>query len=128
MQTTTMSMSAATDWIVRCRDWLDERGKGAWIAAIVAGFIVFWPIGLGLLLYMIGSKRMACKAWGRKNRHAVSGATGNAAFDSYRAETLKRLEEERDAFMSFLEELRQAKDRAEFDQFMARRSGGGNAA
>jgi hypothetical protein len=48
------------------------------------------------------------------------GATGNTAFDSYRAETLKRLEEERDAFLSFLDELRSAKDRAEFDQFMSR--------
>ena len=50
------------------------------------------------------------------------GRTGNTAFDAYREETLKRLEEERDAFVSFLEQLRAAKDRAEFDQFMANRS------
>ena len=49
------------------------------------------------------------------------GRTGNSAFDSYREETLKRLEEERDAFLSFLEQLRAAKDRAEFDQFMTSR-------
>ena len=40
------------------RDWLDDRGKGAWIAAMVLGFIVFWPVGLALLAYMIWSKRM----------------------------------------------------------------------
>lgn len=31
--------------------WLDDHGKGAWIAAIVLAFIAFWPLGLGLLLY-----------------------------------------------------------------------------
>jgi hypothetical protein len=54
----------------------------------------------------------------------TTGTTGNAAFDAYRAETLKRLEEERDAFIAFLDELRAAKNRAEFDQFMARRRDG----
>ena len=49
------------------------------------------------------------------------GRTGNTAFDAYREETLKRLEEERDSFVSFLEQLRAAKDRAEFDQFMSGR-------
>ena len=49
------------------------------------------------------------------------GATGNTAFDTYREETLKRLEEERDAFVGFLTQLRAAKDRAEFDQFMTSR-------
>ena len=48
--------------------------------------------------------------------------TGNTAFDTYREETLKRLEEERDAFVSFLGQLRAAKDQAEFDQFMSNRS------
>lgn len=46
-------------------------------------------------------------------------STGNSAFDEYRTETLKRLEEEQKEFMSFLDRLRQAKDKAEFDQFMA---------
>jgi hypothetical protein len=74
---------------------------------------------------MIWSTRMNCRGWKRdrsKRVAATRGSTGNAAFDAYRDETLKRLEEERDAFLSFLEELRAAKDRAEFDQFMARRS------
>jgi hypothetical protein len=47
--------------------------------------------------------------------------SGNRAFDEYRTETLRRLEEEQREFMDFLERLRHAKDKAEFDQFMAQR-------
>ncbi len=50
-----------------------------------------------------------------------SASSGNRAFDDYRAETLKRLEDEQREFKDFLEQLRFAKDRAEFDQFMAAR-------
>ncbi len=46
-------------------------------------------------------------------------SSGNRAFDDYRAETLKRLEDEQREFEEFLARLRFAKDRAEFDQFMA---------
>ena len=48
-------------------------------------------------------------------------SSGNRAFDDYRSETLKRLEEEQREFKDFLARLRFAKDRAEFDQFMADR-------
>ena len=54
--------------------------------------------------------------WGRG-----PASSGNRAFDDYRMETLRRLEEERAAFTSFLDQLRAAKDQAEFDQFMASR-------
>jgi len=47
--------------------------------------------------------------------------SGNRAFDEYRAETLRRLEEEQKDFAAFLERLRFAKDKAEFDQFMTDR-------
>ena len=57
-------------------------------------------------------------------------SSGNAAFDDYRAEQLKRLEEERkrldeeiDAFHEYMRNLRMAKDREEFDRFMRDRSG-----
>ena len=49
--------------------------------------------------------------------------SGNHAFDEYRSETLRRLEEEQREFKDFLARLRFAKDRAEFDQFMAERRG-----
>jgi len=47
--------------------------------------------------------------------------SGNRAFDEYRAETLRRLEDEQREFKDFLDRLRHAKDKAEFDQFMAER-------
>jgi hypothetical protein len=50
-----------------------------------------------------------------------SSSSGNRAFDDYRSETLKRLEDEQREFKDFLERLRFAKDRDEFDQFMAAR-------
>jgi hypothetical protein len=48
-------------------------------------------------------------------------SSGNRAFDDYRTETLKRLEEEQREFRDFLDRLRFAKDKTEFDQFMAER-------
>lgn len=131
-------MHTATDWsepagrfpararavLERSRDWLDDRGKAAWVLAIVAGFFLFWPLGLALLAYTIWSNRMCNrKSWRRQPREmrSYSGETGNAAFDTYRTETLKRLEDERSAFTAFLEQLRAAKDQAEFDQFMSSR-------
>lgn len=108
--------------LTRIRDWLDERGKAAWIIAMIAGFVAFWPVGLAILAYMIWSKRMfgSCQ-----NRHTHSrmhfGSTGNSAFDAYRADTLKRLEDEHQEFLGFLQKLRDARDKAEFDQFMGER-------
>ena len=125
-------MDQVSEWLKKSRDWLDARGKPAWIAAMILGFIFFWPIGLAILIYAIGSKRMmSCKKH-RKGHYGRFRPTGNHAFDTYRDETLKRLEEEQGAFESFLDRLRQAKDKAEFDQFMnEQRSGlvpGGPAA
>ena len=116
-------MSSVATWPSQAENWLDARGKGAWIVAMILGFIFFWPVGLALLAYMIWSKRMfngSCKKRDANFRHMGHGLrpTGNQAFDSYKAETLRRLEEEQDAFESFLQRLREAKDKAEFDQFM----------
>jgi glutathione synthase/RimK-type ligase-like ATP-grasp enzyme len=58
----------------------------------------------------------AAERWGCGSYRTSSG---NYAFDEYRAETLRRLEEEQREFMAFLHRLRHAKDKAEFDQFMA---------
>jgi hypothetical protein len=48
-------------------------------------------------------------------------SSGNRAFDEYRTETLRRLEDEQREFHEFLDRLRMAKDKSEFDQFMADR-------
>ncbi|GAB5446463.1 DUF2852 domain-containing protein [Gymnodinialimonas sp.] len=107
-------------WFSKAENWLDARGKGAWIAAMVLGFIFFWPIGLALLAYMIWSKRMfngSCKSRRRSHGHNFR-SSGNTAFDAYKADTLKRLEDEQGAFEAFLQRLRDAKDKSEFDAFM----------
>ncbi|WP_298256284.1 DUF2852 domain-containing protein [uncultured Litoreibacter sp.] len=113
-------------WFARAEAWLDERGKGAWIAAMVFGFIFVWPVGLALLAYMIWSKRMfnsSCRSGALTGRRTHSFATsGNTAFDAYKADMLKRLEDEQHAFESFLERLREAKDKSEFDTFMDERA------
>ncbi|MEM6637262.1 MAG: DUF2852 domain-containing protein [Pseudomonadota bacterium] len=119
-------MSNVATWPSQAENWLDERGKAAWIAAMVLGFIVFWPVGLAILAYMIWSKRMMTSCGSRKNRmrhgrHAFK-SSGNTAFDAYKAETLRRLEDEQESFQQFLGRLRDAKDKAEFDQFMDERA------
>jgi hypothetical protein len=113
----------------RAEAWLDARGKGAWIAAMVLGFVIFWPVGLALLAYMIWGKQMFARSCGQR-RHAHhhhhsarwGQTTGNTAFDTYKAEALRRLEDEQDAFEAFLQRLRSSKDKAEFDAFMEDRA------
>lgn len=116
---------------------LDEWGQPAWITLMVVSFVVFWPIGLAILFYMIWSGRMGCGRKGMRNewQQRMAGKferkmskwgmqakayqpTGNAAFDEYREETLRRLEEEAEEFNNFLERLRKARDRQQFEDFM----------
>lgn len=126
---TTASLNAppmqSDNILKRGANWLDARGKGAWIAATVLAFIFVWPVGLALLAYMIWSKRMfngACAGRRMSQAHTAFKTSGNSAFDAYKADTLKRLQDEQDAFEQFLNRLRDAKDKAEFDQFMADRA------
>ncbi|GGA09023.1 DUF2852 domain-containing protein [Neptunicoccus cionae] len=121
-------MSTPATWFSSTESWLDERGKGAWLAAMILGFIFFWPVGLAILFYMIWSNRMSgsffCSRSSKSAARRVSNtqSSGNAAFDAYRDDTLKRLEDEQTAFQSFLQRLRDAKDKTEFDQFMNERA------
>ena len=112
-------MSTVATWPAAAEHRLDQRGTAAWIAAMILGFILFWPLGLALLAYMIWSKRLftSCKAR-RSTAPRRMTSSGNTAFDAYKADTLRRLEEEQDSFEEFLKRLRAAKDKAEFDQFM----------
>jgi hypothetical protein len=117
----TPALQEAQGWFSRAEAWLDAKGKGAWIAAMVLGFIFFWPVGLALLAYMIWSKRMfngSCKSRRSTITRHKFRTSGNSAFDSYKADMLKRLEDEQEAFEAFLQRLRDAKDKSEFDQFM----------
>jgi hypothetical protein len=121
-------------WPRRAEAWLDARGRKAWIVAMVAGFILFWPVGLALVAYITFTNRWSKDMFGRSSscsarraglyRHASAALrpSGNGAFDAYKAETLRRLEEEQEAFEAFLERLRAAKDKSEFDAFMDERA------
>ena len=123
----------------------------ATIGLMVLGFMVFWPLGLTMLAYILWGDRFegfkrgfrsefrgakegffgACR--GRHARHYGPGRTGNVAFDEWREKELERLEEERRKldeeardFRNFVEELKRAKDREEFDAYMAKRRSAGN--
>lgn len=111
---------------------LDDLGTPIWIALLVLSFVVFWPVGLALLAFLVMSGRLgsgrqwSCAArrrysWRRASSQRYYTASGNAAFDEYREQTLERLEEEEREFQEFLRKLRMAKDRTEFDRFMASR-------
>jgi hypothetical protein len=121
------------------------------IVAMVLGFIVFWPIGLAILFFKMWQRRSgypgdlqtaAQDKW-REARHAMSGggwqgpwgrrgfnaaSTGNLAFDEWKQAEIARLEEERRKlqeahreFSAFVENIRRAKDREEFERFMNER-------
>ena len=140
-------VSGISNLLGRAERWLDDHGKGAWIATMVLGFVFFWPLGLAVLAYMIWSKRMFsrsnCSKWGRHGSREEWEAmrsswheygrtmrdmgrsmrpTGNATFDAYKTETIQRLVEEQEAFEAFLQRLREAKDKEEFDRFMDERA------
>ena len=121
------------------REFLNGLPRPVAIAMTVLAFILWWPVGLAVLFYLLGTGRLGAR-W-RRNRMpgwsdnargngwsawACGGrpeTSGNHAFDEYKMQTLKRLEEEQQEFTTFLDRLRFAKDKAEFDQFMAERRG-----
>lgn len=114
------------------------------IGLMVLGFVVFWPLGLAMLAYILWGDRfqsMARDARDQWNASPMKGTfcnmskntgfsrTGNVAFDDYREREIKRIEDERAKldemradFDSYLRELRRAKDQEEFDRFMANRA------
>ncbi len=88
---------------------------------MVLGFIFVWPVGLALLFYMIWNKRMfsrSCRTSSARHGFSAMRPSGNTAFDAYKEDTLRRLEDERGGFEDFLQRLRDAKDKAEFDEFI----------
>jgi hypothetical protein len=118
------------------------------ILATVLGFIVFWPIGLAILAFKFwqrktgypGDLQTAAQEKWREARSAFhSGpwagragygghSSGNMAFDDWRAAEIARLDEERRKleeahreFATFVENIRRAKDREEFERFMNER-------
>ena len=96
---------------------LDELGKPAWIALMILGFFIWWPLGLATLAFIIGRGRIPysngrgmSRWWGPADQIRPAGTwwqpsprpSGNRAFDEYRQDTLRRLEEEEREFQEFL--------------------------
>lgn len=125
---------------------------------MIAGFALFWPIGLAILFLKIWQRREGYSGdlfsyareramagapanwqgnwqgamrgkWQAFGMGGFGGSTGNAAFDEWRSAELERLEAERRKlaeaereFADHLDKLRRARDREEFDRFMAERN------
>jgi hypothetical protein len=124
------------------------RWKPIEIVAVVLGFAIYWPIGLAIIGLKITQRRgytfdsalaeVRAKFGGGFGGQSgqrgpqwrpFSGGSGNAAFDEWRNAEMARLEEERrklDAahreFAEYMDNLRRAKDREEFDRFMNSRN------
>jgi hypothetical protein len=146
------------------------------IVAMVLGFILYWPIGLAILIAKLWQKESAYagdlpsfvgakmqqkfrEKWEQKmGRHGFGmrrkdfynwsvgdpraqrgcggspwqwkpASTGNLAFDEWREAELARIEAEREKlraaeqeFSTFVDNLRRAKDREEFERFLAQRN------
>ena len=81
----------------------------------------------------VGTSRFAKAYEAAKDRTVYRSGTGNLAFDDYRKAELERLEaqrralqEESRAFAAFVEELKRAKDREQFDAYMAKKRAAGS--
>ena|SRR5688572_16187374 len=138
-----MTCASSAGWTSGAVNQNCASPRRAWeIIGIIAGFIFAWPLALAYLIWKLAGYPMPAewrsylertfrRPFEGAFRAAPFGRTGNAAFDDYRRRELDRLEEERrrldeeaKAFANFVEELKRAKDREEFDAFMARRRGG----
>lgn len=110
----------------------------AWAAVwlVAALFWLAWP--LVLLVFGAIAWRRQSRYWTQNRSSPARASTnsaqpffknsGNAAFDEYRADTLRRLDEEREKFRDFLERLRRSKDKEAFDSFMSERRRRGSEA
>ena len=114
------------------------------IAMMIIGFMIFWPLGLAMIAYIIWGDRLdefkggvnratdkfsdSCFKHPRRGHSWHRAPSGNVAFDEWREQELERLDEERrklnemrKEFEDYSRELRRAKDKEEFDRFMANR-------
>jgi hypothetical protein len=104
------------------------------IAVSVTAIDYFWPAGIALaafIAYQWG--RIPTLSGGHKVTEAVDSvrpqtdaatqkSSGNSSFDAYRTELMARLEQEQKDFEAFLNRLRDARDKTQFDEFMADRA------
>lgn len=117
------------------------------IGLMVLGFMIWWPLGLAMIAYIVWGDRFqgeidtAKRSFKTMTREAGWNASGpftrasqrrpthNSAFNDYRAKEIERLEKERERldsevreFEDYLTNLRHARDKEEFDRFMHERN------
>lgn len=141
-------MNTSHQTSARQGNWRDQL-RPAWtplnIGIMVVSFMtgIFWWVGLFMIAYMIWGRDwgLDLSSWGNVERNfnnmgdnlksafdgkAQSSRTGNAAFDDWRdaemerlAEERRKLEEAKREFDKYMEELRRARDKEEFDRFQS---------
>ena len=102
------------------------------IVSTVLAFVMFWPAGfvLALAIAWFGFRpilahrpvKIAPETLGPVFANSTRDADKNASFTAYRADVLRRLEDEQVSFDGFLSRLREAKNASEFDTFMEDRA------
>jgi hypothetical protein len=102
------------------------------IVATILALVFFLPAGIALAVFLVvyGFRPILSQphAWHKAapitpdTTLTPTYHTGNSSFDAYRADVLKRLEDEQTRFTSFLDRLRDAKDKSELDTFMEDRA------
>lgn len=98
--------------------------------AMILGFVLYWPVGLAIIAW-----NWMTHPFGRSGRRAAREAfrgsrdSGNTAFEDWKGAELERLEAERQKlaaaqaeFSGFVDQLKRAKDREEFERFMTNRN------
>ena len=105
------------------------------ILGVVVAFLIFKPLGLAALVYLIWRSARRNGGCGFRRRegfgHGVERgpwaarwqgpAARNTAYEEHQRETLSKLDEEAQAFEAFERKQREAKDKEAFDRFMANR-------
>ncbi len=118
-----------------CRDW---DGRGNWsglnIVAMVVGFVVFWPIGLFLLYWILKGRSVKelpdsiRQQWSKFARGRADGGTANdnTVFNEFQQTQYDRIREIKDEikersrrFGEFRENAKRRADEEEFNRFMA---------
>lgn len=117
---------------------IDEYGKAAWLGLAVLAFLTAWPLGLAIFAFLVASGRT--RAWQAEARRspgrwfnlrgpaermanrtsaAVSHPSGDEAFKAYRIVELDQLHVQEKESRAFLNRLCLARDKEEFDSFLA---------
>lgn len=127
-------MSAATEQMGAPGAVKNRKWNAVNVISIVVGMVVYWPVGLFLLGWVICDRQVrdlpgaiserARKLAGWTRQHT---GTGNRVFDEYQqtqfdriAELKAEIREREAAFRRYTDEKNRAEEKNQFDEFMRR--------